>query len=186
MRRRTSSSALAGWLLADSMLALMLVALASAAPATPRQDDGPSAAVTAEDQERQHRELATALEQERDSAAQLRTELRDALASRERGVEQSPVIRILEPAGSADAIDELITHLFAEEIEGARQAAFVLTFGSSSSPSEGVGLARRANEALRRSAPGLFAGAAQRDFWQASDDGLPRGHVRIEVYLLAE
>jgi hypothetical protein len=59
-----------------------------------------------------------------------------------------------------------------------REAAFVLTFGQASEPSDGQAYARQVNKALRKARPDMFADATTRDFW----NGGPSGSADLEIY----
>ncbi|MFC9705861.1 hypothetical protein ACFTWD_34790 [Streptomyces sp. NPDC056943] len=60
-----------------------------------------------------------------------------------------------------------------------RQAAFVLTFGQHSDPGPGQAYAGEVNRTLAQARPDMFRGATTRDFWQGGASG---GHADIEIY----
>ncbi|WP_371100475.1 hypothetical protein [Streptomyces sp. PU_AKi4] len=59
-----------------------------------------------------------------------------------------------------------------------REAAFILTFGQASEPSDGQAYAREVNKALRKARPDMFTDATTRDFW----NGGPSGSADLEIY----
>jgi hypothetical protein len=160
--KRGSTFFLAGWLLADSMLGLMLLGLAAdsgaAAPAAAAPSPTASASPSASPS------IATASPT---------------------GVEVSPVVKEMAAGpGQSDAeIAAQVRRQFAALAATGRRAAFVLTFGSAPSPGPGVALAKRVNAALGTARGDVFTGAGRRDFWQATDADAPTGTVRVEVYL---
>ncbi|MCB5166313.1 hypothetical protein LG634_15900 [Streptomyces bambusae] len=60
-----------------------------------------------------------------------------------------------------------------------RKAAFVLTFGRSPDVGGGVEYARRINSLLTKARPDMFTGATTRDFFVQGSSG---GHADIEIY----
>jgi hypothetical protein len=182
VKQRASVTLLAGWLFADVLLLLTLVALgsesepppsvvavaATRAP-TPAPDPSPSQTLTPA--------LSSAAPTPAVSPVALPTPPAPP------GVEQHPVIvRLAVPPGGLS--DSQISTAFAEQLRTHRRAAFVLTFGTTQAPGAGVQLATSVNGALLRAAPDLFHGSAQRDFWHAVDTESPHvGVVIIETYL---
>jgi hypothetical protein len=167
VRRTTVSLMLAGWLFADSMLGLMIVGLASD-PGGPQPTKSPvpgSAMPSAE------------------PSITPKPKVTEAKAAD--GVAQKAVVYKLAIAGRTDAqVAAEVHRQYAAMTKGGRTAAFALTFGTSNAPGEGIALAKRANRLLKKAAPQIFSGAAQRDFWQSTSSGAFRsGTVRVEVYL---
>ncbi|MFJ5808235.1 hypothetical protein [Streptomyces sp. NPDC093093] len=60
-----------------------------------------------------------------------------------------------------------------------RTAAFVLTFGRSPRVGDGVDYARRVNALLAKARPAMFTGATTRDFFVQGSSG---GHADLEIY----
>ncbi|MCM2413715.1 MULTISPECIES: hypothetical protein [unclassified Streptomyces] len=60
-----------------------------------------------------------------------------------------------------------------------RQAAFVLTFGRHADPGAGGAYAHEVNTLLGKARPDMFKGATTRDFWKG---GSSSGHADIEIY----
>lgn len=60
-----------------------------------------------------------------------------------------------------------------------RQAAFVLTFGRHTDPGAGGAYAHEVNSLLDHARPDMFKGATTRDFWKG---GSSSGHADIEIY----
>lgn len=171
MRKRVAVSALAGWLFADSMLGLMIVGLAAEpghATPKPRPVVHPSPSATAK------------------RTPVVRAKPKPPAKALPSGVEQHAVVKMFTlKTGTADAVlKKQIRASYAGLLHDHRRAAFVLTFGTSTQPGEGVTLARRTNAALARDAPEIFAGSARRDFWQSLSKDAPTPQtVRVEVYL---
>jgi hypothetical protein len=170
MRRRTTTTLLAGWLFADSLLGLTFVALGSE-PETPAPV---KVAATA-------KPIPTPTPRPTPS---VRATPKPRVSTVPAGVEQRPVVVHL-PAGPLSAA--AIRFLFANPMRANRRAAFVLTFGVAAEPGAGVDLAKTANARLLSAAPRLFSGSAQRNFWQAVDGQHPTsGAVDVELYLFTQ
>ncbi|MFC5665476.1 hypothetical protein ACFP3U_21175 [Kitasatospora misakiensis] len=165
--RRTRPKArgvhLAGWLFADMLLVLALVAMgdqgdpvaaerAAAAPTTV-----PSASAT---------ESAPA------SATPTPT------PTGPRGVEHDPVT-VDVTGDSSDAAGLTAQIRAATEPYAGRQAAVVLTFGSNRDPGVGQAYAHAVNGLLGQARPEMFRGTTTRDFLSLADN--PR-HASLEIY----
>jgi hypothetical protein len=168
---------LAGWLFADLAVGLVIILLATATD-TPLPAPTPTTSA-----------IITPTESPSPSPSPIPvTQL---------GLEQEPLVfRVQSDAaallgGDNDEIDEVANgireRLGPYEADG-RKAGFVLTWGGSSDPGEGVALARAANKVLRRAVPGVTETAAVRDLWksQGGDDGVTRGTLIFEVFLFVK
>jgi hypothetical protein len=163
MKLENTSVMLAGWLFADCMLGLMIVGLASDSgtpPTVAATAVRPSAKPTPVPSPTRARVLAL-------------------------GVEQNPRVEEFTVLGKTNSqITATMRGRYAKLTSAGRKAAFVLSFGTSSEPGEGVTSARRANAMLASSVPAVFSGSARRNFWQSRKAGSPAsGVVRVEVYL---
>jgi hypothetical protein len=147
---------LAGWLFADLLLVLALVAmgdrgdpLGARAAALPRS--GPSASVSV-----------------RPSPSR----------TGPRSVERTPVkVSISANVSDPGAIVSELRRV-TQEYAG-RQAAFVLTFGGNPDPGPAVAYAHTVNSLLSRARPSMFLGTTTRDFMDLSGTA---GHADLEIY----
>ncbi|MGX2995810.1 hypothetical protein JNUCC64_16230 [Streptomyces sp. JNUCC 64] len=162
MNRRTSASArprryhplhLAGWLFADLLLVLALVAMGDQGDpvkAAEGKRPGPSASADGQSKKR---------------------------PKGPRAVNRKPV-RVSLTAASGDT-DRIVRRLRAVTApHQGRQAAFVLTFGRHPDPGAGGAYANRVNSLLAKARPGMFEGTTTRDFWKG---GAP-GSADLEIY----
>jgi hypothetical protein len=110
------------------------------------------------------------------------------------GLEQEPLVFRVQSDASAllggdddesDRVAEGIRDRLGPYEEDGRKAGFVLTWGGSSDPGEGVALAAAANEVLQDAVPEVTEGAAVRDLWTGSDD-VTRGTLIFEVFLFVK
>ncbi|MCX5377979.1 hypothetical protein [Streptomyces sp. NBC_00091] len=158
-RSRFSPLTLAGWLFADMLLVLALVAMGD-------QGDPVKAASA----------------KQRPGASQSPSLSPSPSAkptpSGPRAVEREAVEISLD-AGAGDV--ERIVRQLREKTEQhkGRTAAFVLTFGRSPEVGVGVDYARRVNALLGQARPEMFTGATTRDFFVQGASG---GHADIEIY----
>ncbi|MGW3869674.1 hypothetical protein ACWEC4_21410 [Streptomyces sp. NPDC005055] len=147
---------LAGWLFADMLLVLALVAMGD------RGD--PLAADAAA------RPSASASAQPKPSQTPKR--------KGPRAVMNKPVKVSIDAApGDKHRIEQRLRAVTAA-YKG-RQAAFVLTFGRHADPGAGGAYAHEVNSQLEKARPDMFRGAATRDFWKG---GPSAGHADIEIY----
>ncbi|MFI7114599.1 hypothetical protein ACIBK9_50400 [Nonomuraea sp. NPDC050227] len=164
--RRGSMSliALAGWLFADLLLGLTIIMLGAqaASPASPQPSPGPAA-----------------------SPAKSPSSSRCAV--RVAGVGSKPTkisFRVETSATERELLTQVKTALRAHKRRLAgRHAGMVLTFGANGAAGDGVQLAGRVNEAVRRAYPGIFAAAATRNF---HDLAAPSGSISMEIYFVTE
>lgn len=170
-----STVILAGWLFADLAVGLVIILLATATdmppPAPAAALPSPNASPTAAPSPTPAPEPAL-----------------------QRGMEDEPVVfRVRSDAGAllrgekgevrrvADAIRKQL-----RPYEKAnRKVGFVLTWGASRDASEGVALARVANELLHDAVPDLVEGAAVRDLWSGSRE-YERGTLIFEIFMFVE
>ncbi|MGW3667530.1 hypothetical protein [Streptomyces sp. NPDC005141] len=145
---------LAGWLFADMLLVLALVAMGDQGdPQAAEQRPDPSSATSA---------AAKRKPRHTGPRAVVRTPVRvavDASAGDEEGI-----VRALRGATA--------------RYRG-RQAAFVLTFGRHTDPGAGGRYAHDVNALLEKARPDMFRAATTRDFWKG---GASSGHADIEIY----
>ncbi|MEU1472322.1 hypothetical protein ABZ434_29380 [Streptomyces sp. NPDC005761] len=147
---------LAGWLFADMLLVLALVAMGD------RGD--PLAAEAAA------KPSASASAKPKPSKA--------PGPKGPRAVRNKPVkVSIDAAAGDRDRIEERLRA--ATAAYKGRQAAFVLTFGRHADPGAGGAYAHEVNSLLEKARPDMFGGATTRDFWKG---GSSTGHADIEIY----
>ncbi|MFE3516882.1 hypothetical protein [Streptomyces sp. NPDC059166] len=145
---------LAGWLFADLLLVLALVAMG---------DRGDPMAATA-------RPSASAAAEPKPSPS--------PEPSGPRAVLKKPVkVSITAGPGDTRRIEQRLRAVTAR-YEG-RRAAFVLTFGRHSDPGAGGAYAHEVNSLLRKARPDMFEGTTTRDFWKG---GSPAGHADLEIY----
>lgn len=146
---------LAGWLFADMLLVLALVAMGD-------QGDPVKAASSA----KPHAPIASASPKPRPSHTGPRAVLR------------KPVKVSIDAApGDRDRIVRRLRSVTAPY--AGRQAAFVLTFGRHADPGPGGEYAHEVNALLAKARPDMFKGATTRDFWKG---GASAGHADIEIY----
>ncbi|ABS03131.1 hypothetical protein FHR75_000446 [Kineococcus radiotolerans] len=170
---------LAGWVFADALLALTIIGLAAGGAV--HAGIGESKAVAAT--------VAPAVVQP--TPAPTVTVTAPAPAPVEAppmpaGVAQAPVVVSISVDGTDDeAVRAAVAGAVGELAAQGRRAAFVLTFGTATSPGAGTALARRVNAQLDVAAPAVFAGSAKRDFWRAVNADSPHpGVVQLELYLI--
>ncbi|MFE0702490.1 hypothetical protein [Streptomyces sp. NPDC058872] len=147
---------LAGWLFADMLLVLALVAMG---------DQGDPLAA-----ERAGTPTGT--------AAPTPAPSKSAAPKGPRAVNRTPVKVSIDAAPGDGA--RILAQLKAvtARYEG-RQAAFVLTFGRHPDPGPGGAYAGEVNSLLPKARPDMFEGATTRDFWKGGTSG---GHADIEIY----
>ncbi|WP_406169895.1 hypothetical protein [Streptomyces sp. NBC_00996] len=152
--RRLQPLHLAGWLFADMLLVLALVAMGDQGDpqAAERPGSSPSPSASAQHKKPQHT----------GPRAVVRTPVKVALDAR---------------AGDREAIVRGLRKATAR-YKG-RQAAFVLTFGRHTDPGAGGRYAHEVNSLLEKARPDMFHGATTRDFWKG---GASSGHADIEIY----
>ncbi|WP_327677933.1 hypothetical protein [Kitasatospora sp. NBC_00458] len=162
-RPRVRGAHLAGWLFADLLLVLALVAMgdqgdpvaAARATATPTPTAGASATATA-------------------SA----TPPPAPTPTGPRGVEHDAVT--VDVTGDPSDTAGLAAQIRAgTERYAGRQAAVVLTFGSNRDPGVGQAYAHTVNGLLAQARPEMFQGTTTRDFISLTDN--PR-HASLEIY----
>ncbi|MGA5008529.1 hypothetical protein [Streptomyces koyangensis] len=154
-RRRFRPLHLAGWLFADMLLVLALVALGDrgdpqAAKAVP--SPGPSPSATA-------------------------TETGKPRPKGPRSVSREPVTLTVDADYGDPAGLEKKLRAATKRYAG-RQAAIVLTFGRHPDPGGGQAYARRVNSTLAKARPDMFEKTTRRDFWK----GGAAGHASVEIY----
>ncbi|MGX1131126.1 hypothetical protein RKD49_003316 [Streptomyces glaucescens] len=148
---------LAGWLFADLLLVLALVAMGDqgdpqAARAAGSASPSPSATATAKPDKPRHKGP--------------------------RAVVRTPVEVAVDAApGDKDAMVRSLRK--ATERYTGRQAAFVLTFGRHPDPGAGGDYAHQINSLLKKARPDMFRDATTRDFWKG---GAATGHADLEIY----
>ncbi|WP_406372389.1 hypothetical protein OG788_19645 [Streptomyces sp. NBC_00647] len=145
---------LAGWLFADMLLVLALVAMGDRGDpqAAERRPDPSSSASAAAKKTPRHT----------GPRAVVRTPVRVAVDAR--AGDEEGIVRALRGATA--------------RYRG-RQAAFVLTFGRHTDPGAGGRYAHDVNALLEKSRPDMFRAATTRDFWKG---GASSGHADIEIY----
>ncbi|MGW0939003.1 hypothetical protein [Streptomyces sp. NPDC002666] len=147
---------LAGWLFADMLLVLALVAMGD------RGD--PLAAEAAA------KPAASASAKPKPSAT--------PKPKGPRAVRNKPVTVSIDAApGDRQRIEQRVRA--ATAAYRGRQAAFVLTFGRHADPGAGGAYAHEVNSLLAKARPDMFEGATTRDFWKG---GSSSGHADIEIY----
>ncbi|MET7366019.1 hypothetical protein ABZS61_09340 [Streptomyces sp. NPDC005566] len=145
---------LAGWLFADLLLVLALVAMG---------DRGDPLAAAAGPP-------ASASAKPKPSAS--------PKPSGPRAVLKKPVkVSITAEPGDRHRIEQRLRAVTAR-YEG-RQAAFVLTFGRHSDPGAGGAYAHEVNSLLTKARPDMFEDTTTRDFWKG---GATAGHADLEIY----
>ncbi|MBN0045970.1 hypothetical protein JS756_18030 [Streptomyces actuosus] len=148
---------LAGWLFADLLLVLALVAMG---------DQGDPLAATAG---------------RTDAASPSPSASAGDAATRPQGpraVERHPVEVSVDAArGDRTAMVRGLRRATAR-YQG-RQAAFVLTFGRHPDPGAGGDYAHEVNASLQQARPDMFRGTTTRDFWKG---GSGTGHADLEIY----
>ncbi|QGV80284.1 hypothetical protein [Streptomyces ficellus] len=148
---------LAGWLFADMLLVLALVAMG---------DQGDS--VKAAEAAKKPGASPSASGKPRPKPS----------PTGPRAVLRKPVNVAIDAApGDRDRIVERLRAVTARH--AGRQAAFVLTFGRHADPGPGGAYAHEVNSLLAEARPGMFEGATTRDFWKGGASG---GHADIEIY----
>ncbi|MCZ0979845.1 hypothetical protein O1L60_14800 [Streptomyces diastatochromogenes] len=147
---------LAGWLFADMLLVLALVAMGDQGdPLAAEQAAKPGSSATPKP-----------------------APSKSSAPKGPRAVTRTPVKVSIDaaPGDSAGILERL--KAVTAQYEG-RQAAFVLTFGRHSDPGAGGAYAGEVNSLLPKARPGMFKGATTRDFWKGGASG---GHADIEIY----
>lgn len=144
---------LAGWLFADMLLVLALVAMG---------DQGDPVKVAEASPPGTPKPSASASPSHTGPRAVLRTPVK---------------LSIDAPPGDKDRIVTLLRRATARH--AGRQAAFVLTFGRHPDPGPGGAYAHDVNSLLEKARPEMFKGATTRDFWKGGPAG---GHADIEIY----
>ncbi|MER5474084.1 hypothetical protein ABZX90_40505 [Streptomyces sp. NPDC002935] len=145
---------MAGWLFADMLLVLALVAMGDQGdPQAAEKRPAPSSSAAA--------------------AAK-----RKPRHTGPRAVVRTPVkVAVDAAAGDEDGIVRALRGATAR-YQG-RRAAFVLTFGRHTDPGAGGRYAHEVNALLEKARPDMFHAATTRDFWKG---GASSGHADIEIY----
>ncbi|MHA5054087.1 hypothetical protein [Streptomyces sp. SD15] len=151
---------LAGWLFADMLLVLALVAMGDQGDPQAAKTPTGSASPTASAQSKQTKKPKSP--KPKGPRAVVRTPVKVAVDAR---------------AGDKDAIVRGLRKATAR-YEG-RQAAFVLTFGRHTDPGAGGSYAHEVNALLEKARSDMFRGATTRDFWKG---GASSGHADLEIY----
>ncbi|MFD5798169.1 hypothetical protein ACFWIO_32525 [Streptomyces diastatochromogenes] len=154
--RRFQPLHLAGWLFADLLLVLALVAMGDQGDPLAAQAHAPSASPSAS------ASAGPGKPRHKGPRAVLRKPVKIA-------VDAAP--------GDKEAIVRGLREA-TERYEG-RQAAFVLTFGRHTDPGAGGDYAHDVNALLVKARPEMFRGATTRDFWKG---GASTGHADLEIY----
>ncbi|MEV6972899.1 hypothetical protein [Kitasatospora sp. NPDC093806] len=158
-RPRLRGVHLAGWLFADMLLVLALVAMG---------DQGDPVAA----------ERAAATPTATPSATASATPRPTPTPTAPRGVEHDPVT--VDVTGDSSDTAGLAAQIRkATERYAGRQAAVVLTFGSNRDPGVGQAYAHAVNGLLAQARPDMFQGTTTRDFISLADN--PR-HASLEIY----
>ncbi|MFB7246215.1 hypothetical protein CW362_18840 [Streptomyces populi] len=143
---------MAGWLFADMLLVLALVAMG---------DQGDPGAAD-----------------KRPAASSSAAAGKKSRHTGPRAVVRTPVeVAVDAPAGDDDGIVRALRGATARY--RGRQAAFVLTFGRHTDPGAGGRYAHEVNALLEKARPDMFRAATTRDFWKG---GASPGHADIEIY----
>ncbi|MFE2914682.1 hypothetical protein [Kitasatospora indigofera] len=154
---------LAGWLFADMLLVLALIAMG---------DQGDPIAAE------QAAVKAARLSTVPSAGSASPSASPSPVSTGPRGVEHDPVT--VDVAGDgADAAGLAAQIRGATERYAGRQAAVVLTFGSNRDPGAGQAYAHAVNGLLAQARPEMFQGATTRDFISLADN--PR-HASLEIY----
>ncbi|WP_149828961.1 hypothetical protein [Streptomyces tailanensis] len=164
-RRRFEPLHLAGWLFADMLLVLALVAMGDQADplaAKPATKPSPLPSPSASPSPSPSPSASAKPKKPKGPRAVVRTPVKVAINAR---------------AGDKDAILRGLRKV-TERYDG-RQAAFVLTFGRHPDPGGGGAYAHEVNALLEKARPDMFRGATTRDFWKG---GASSGHADIEIY----
>lgn len=147
---------LAGWLFADMLLVLALVAMGDRADPLAAEAAGPSPSPSATTPGKPKKP------EHRGPRAVVRTPVKVSLDAAPG--DEAAIVRGLRTATA--------------RYEG-RRAAFVLTFGRHPDPGGGGAYAHRVNSLLEKARPDMFDGATTRDFWKGA---ATTGHADIEIY----
>ncbi|MEU6773422.1 hypothetical protein [Streptomyces sp. NPDC046759] len=151
-RSRFQPLHLAGWLFADLLLVLALVAMGDQGDPLAARPHAPTPSPSAGHPKPRHKGP--------------------------RAVVRTPVKIALDAApGDEDAIVRGLRS--ATKRYDGRQAAFVLTFGRNTDPGAGGAYAHQVNTLLDKASPDMFRGATTRDFWKG---GASTGHADLEIY----
>ncbi|MFD8736901.1 hypothetical protein ACFV06_18570 [Streptomyces sp. NPDC059618] len=144
---------MAGWLFADMLLVLALVAMGDQGdPQAADQRPGASSSASAAAKRARH--------------------------TGPRAVVRTPVkVAVDAPSGDDAGIVRALRGATARY--RGRQAAFVLTFGRHTDPGAGGAYAHEVNSLLEKARPDMFRAATTRDFWKG---GASSGHADIEIY----
>ncbi|MFI5941531.1 hypothetical protein ACIBCB_14925 [Streptomyces uncialis] len=150
--RRFSPLHLAGWLFADLLLVLALVAMGDQGDPVKAAEGGrPGTTGTKEPKPK---------------------------PTGPRAVNRKPVkVSIAAAPGARDRIVRQLRSVTARHKD--KQAAFVLTFGHHSDPGRGGAYASEVNSLLTKARPAMFKGATTRDFWKGGSSG---GSADLEIY----
>ncbi|MER5490062.1 hypothetical protein [Streptomyces sp. NPDC002490] len=154
--RRYQPLHLAGWLFADLLLVLALVAMGDQGdPVKAAEGARPSPAAPAEGEAKEKK----------------------AKPKGPRAVHRTPVkVSIAAARGDTDRIVRRLREVTAPH--RGKHAAFVLTFGHHRDPGSGGEYANRVNALLGKARPDMFDGATTRDFWK----GGAAGSADLEIY----
>jgi hypothetical protein len=147
---------LAGWLFADMLLVLALVAMGDQGDPLAAEAGAPPKA----------------------SGSAKPGPSKSARPQGPRAVTRTPVKVSIDAAPGDTARIQARLRAVTARYEG-RQAAFVLTFGRHSDPGAGGDYAHEVNSLLEKARPQMFAGATTRDFWKGGASG---GHADLEIY----
>lgn len=154
-RAPLSGLAIAGWLFADLLAALVLVLLGTQVTARPPVEPSPVVFPSPTPPA----EPSPAIDRRRVGLS------RDPLEAEVTAFDEKPLRRDLRQE-------------FGDRLAG-RRAGLVLTFGAGDG-TQGTALAKQVNEALRAAYPAVFRDAVTRDF---HDSALPWGRAKVEIYL---
>jgi hypothetical protein len=164
--RGTNVTMIAGWLFADLALSLAIVMLVTALDTprspvrSPAASGGPLVSPTPEQPGVERTAVSFSVESNADAL-------------------------LAGNAGERSRVRRAIARCTGQLVRQQRRAAFVITFGTSGSPGEGIRLARVGNGLLRQAAGSVVdQTTATRDFWQATGSaGAARGTLTFELYL---
>lgn len=148
---------LAGWLFADLLLLLLVIALGSLPKEERHKPPNPSPTPS---------ETATASPSQSAQVA-------------EQGLVLKPCSFTVKTGSAASVRGQFTKQLRSAGVDG-RTAGFVLSFGTAPEPGPGQAAAERVNSVITKEMP-RFRNAPKRGYWK----GGPSGNVRIDVFFLA-
>lgn len=169
--RSASLTMLAGWLFADMLLALVLVALGSDVDEPPAPAPAPSPTlVSAPRPSPTPSPTPTPLPPEGLDPTPREVSVRVTAAGLASGRRQD-----------VEQVHHALQEQLADVAAEGRRAAIVLTFGADGTPGVGQQMAVHANGAARTALPDVFGGATFKDYHMISSRN--SGTVRFEIYL---